>query len=282
MFNKILVKIFSVLVLLSLLLTATLVAYGENEPAGDTPSVSTPVDSSTPESIPDQPVNNSSQVEASSVETSTEQQTTSSSEAVSTESIVSSQEQIVSSEVSSIEDGSVETTESKSSKESNTSSKKKKPSKDKGSTSKKQNTTSNSQTQSYVTSYYTPSYDAGSMSDKWEGEKTELEETSSVRELSKHLTNPKKELLKWIWLPILIALLCIGALIYINVYVYGGKHNALARKASEGYGFNDGNEFVYLDGDDEAHLDDEEDYLQKNDADDDPFSADNFFHFDEE
>ena len=282
MFNKILVKIFSVLVLLSLLLTATLVAYGENDLTGGTPSVSTPVDSSTAESTPDQPVNNSSQAEASSVETSTEQQPTSSSESVSAESIVSSQEQIVSSEVSSIEVSSVETTNTESSKASNTSSKKKKPSKDKGSTSKKQNTNSNSQIQSQVTSYYTPSYDAGSMSDKWEGEETELEETSSVRELSKHLTNPKKELLKWIWLPILIALLCIGALIYINVYVYGGKHNPLGRKASEGYGYNSESEFVYLDGEDDVHIDDEEDYLQKNDDDDDPFSADNFFHFDNE
>lgn len=282
MFNKALVKIFSVLVVLSVLLTATLVAYGENDPASDTPSVSTPMDSSTAESTPDQPVNNSSQAEASSVEASTEQQPTSSNEAVSTESIVSSQEQVVSSEVSSIEVSSVESTDTESGKTSNTSSKKKKPSKDKNSSSKKQNAVSNSKPQSQVTSYYTPSYDAGSMSDKWEGDQTVLEETSSVRELSKHLTNPKKELLKWIWLPILIALLCIGALIYINVYVYGGKHNALAIKASEGYGHNDESEFIYLDDEDDTHTDDEENYLQKNDDDDDPFSADNFFHFDNE
>ena len=295
MFNKALVKIFSVLVVLSMLLTATLFAYSTGVPAGDSSNVPSAESSSPAEEPPieeppaeeppvdEPPADEPSVDEPAADEPSVDEPSVDEPPVVQTpideQTTTSSKDELTSSSTPS---------QSKSSKTSSTSSKKKKPSKDKDSSSKKQNTDdgdkkSQGQTQNQVTSYYTPSYDAGSMSDKWEGEETELEETNSVRELSKHLTNPKKELLKWIWLPILIALICIGALIYINVYVYGGKHTAFGKKENDSYNYISGDDFVYFDGDDEINAE-EENYLQTEEGgpDDDPFSADNFFHFDNE
>ncbi len=269
MFNKALVKIIAILAALSMALTVTLVVYGEGEQGGDQTSSVASVSSVPAISSEVAPTVSSeiNSVVSSAPEVSSEQTPVES--AVPSEPVSS---EIVSSEVAPIES----TVQTVSSKASSTSSKKKKPSSNKGKTSKV-DTTGNEQSQ--VTNYYTPSYDAGSMSEKWEGEHTELEETSSVRELSKHLINPKKELLKWIWLPVLVALLCIGALIYINVYVYG-KKNSKVRKAEDGFTYAIGDDFIYLDESDETYDDD-----LKNDEDgnaEDPFSAENFFNFDNE
>lgn len=269
LFNKALVKIIAILAALSMALTVTLVAYGEGEQGGDQTSSVASVSSTVPATSSEATPTVSSEV--SSVVSSTPEV---SSEQTPVESAVPSE--TVSSEVVSSDAAPIESAaQTVSSKTSNTSSKKKKLSSNKGKNSKV-DTTGNEQSQ--VTNYYTPSYDAGSMSGKWEGEHTELEETSSVRELSKHLINPKKELLKWIWLPVLIALLCIGALIYINVYVYGPKNSKL-QKGEDGFTYAIGDDFIYLDETDmseEAELQEDE----NNGEQEDPFSAENFFNFD--
>lgn len=267
MFNKALVKIIAILAALSMALTVTLVAYGEGEQGGDQTSSVASVSSVPATSSEAAPTVSS---EVSSPNTSAPEV---SSEQAPVDSSASSSE-IVSSDVASSEVVSVQSTvETVSSKTSSTSSKKKTSSK-KGNANKTDNGN-----ESQVTNYYTPSYDAGSMSEKWEGEHTELEETSSVRELSKHLVNPKKELLKWIWLPVLVALLCIGALIYINVYVYG-KKNSKVRKAEDGFTYAIGDDFIYLDESDEIEEDELEE--ENNNVEEDPFSAENFFNFDNE
>lgn len=265
MFNKALVKIIAILAALSMALTVTLVAYGEGEQGGDqtssVASVSSVVSVVSSEVAPSEDANVSSELEVSSEEAPVDS-VESSTEVVSSELDTTS----VVSDVSSVE--------TVSSKSSSTSSKKKTSSK-KGSTNK-----TDKGNESQVTNYYTPSYDAGSMSEKWEGEHTKLEETSSVRELSKHLVNPKKELLKWIWLPVLVALLCIGTLIYINVYVYG-KKNSKVRKADDGFTYAIGDDFIYLDESDETD-EDELENDENNNVEEDPFSAENFFNFDNE
>ena len=120
-------------------------------------------------------------------------------------------------------------------------------------------------------------YNDGSKSDTWEGGSAGVEVVSSKavssgKALSKHLTNPKKEILKLIWIPVLIALACIGVLLYTNLYLYKKKaqkhvpkHSAKAqKKAARG-----------ADKKDEGAAD------KKVQKDDDPFSAENFFHFDD-
>lgn len=120
-------------------------------------------------------------------------------------------------------------------------------------------------------------YNDGSKSDTWEGGSAGVEVVSSKavssgKALSKHLTNPKKEILKLIWIPVLIALACIGVLLYTNLYLYKKKaqkhvpkHSAKAqKKAASGNSVQD-----------EVPTD------KKAQKDDDPFSAENFFHFDD-
>lgn len=142
---------------------------------------------------------------------------------------------------------------------------------------KKSSVTVKTNSYSAAESYEQPvaSYeDTDSISDKWNGKKTELESsesTSSARKLSKHLTDPKKAMMKWIWLPVLIALGCIAFLVYYNMYYIknGGIHSK--KKGNGKKGKKDDGSFK------DVHSSENSSDTKK---DDDPFSADNFFNFD--
>jgi len=270
-------KIIAALTVLTLVFSTVLLSQAEEDPTNPVPS-----------EIPSQ----ESSVVASSDSSSAVEGTPSEDTGVSSSQVTS---QIASSEVvSSQEASSVETVSSTpvQSVESTTSSKvsskvtssKKNTSSKKKTSSKKQTATSSRSESSYqATTGTTTSYDYGYQeegSDKWEGESTELESNESEgKELSEHLFDFERFLKKWIWIPIVVSIICAGVLIYVNLYLYkNGKHtargveDALYEQGSEEY--------------DDSEIDFNQDSEMENepevgDDDDDPYSAENFFKFED-
>lgn len=128
--------------------------------------------------------------------------------------------------------------------------------------------------------------DNESISDKWDGKETEIvsdESTSSSRQLSKHLTDPKKAMMKWIWLPVLLGLACIAFLVYYNVYYLknSGSHskkNKTEINTDTDSGENtEESDFFDFDNELDEPVAEEDEKTQT-----DPFSAENFFNFDNE
>lgn len=260
MFNKALVKLLTIITVLSLGFTIAIVAYGEDGGVSEPNTFSIPSETSSV-------VSESSEVSTpeSSLTSGTKSETSSteviSSDVSSVVSITSSEQSITSSQITSTQVASSVSSKVTISKTTSTSSKEK---------PKKEENDNKTESQSQAPqTYYTQSYDAGSINGTWDSNGEELEATSSQRELSKHIANPKKILLKWIWLPVLIALGCIGGLIYINVYVYGSK--AKSKTVNDG--------FVYADEHGFAYLNEEEEEAPQHEIEDDPYSAENFFNF---
>lgn len=251
--NNTITKLLSIIAVICLSTTLLMVASAENggnvSSGNDTISSesSTPAESSTPVSSGDD---------------------TLSSEIVSSQEPVSS-ETTVSSETSSVVSSEVQSTVSKPT-ESKTSSKESTSSK---TSSKKKNkkTSSKKSSSSYTPNNYNNGYE--SISGEWEGGKDKEEqekETSSTKKLSKHITNPKKVVQRWIWLPVLLALGCVGVLIYTNMYLFkNGKHTKAGVNSFS---------FDYAD---EEPFEPEIEHEPKTNE-DDPFSAENFFNFDDE
>lgn len=254
--NNTIIKILSIIAVICFSTTALMMANAED--GGTLSSGSSTVSSDiTSSSVSSDPVSSDSGTISSNV---------SSSEGISTSSettISSETSSVVSSEVQSIvSESSTSKTSSKESTSSKTSSKKKKSKK---SSSKK------SSSGSYTPNNYNNGYE--SISGEWEGgqDKEEPEkEVTSTKELSKHITNPKKVVQRWIWLPVLIGIGCVGVLIYTNMYLFkNGKHT---KAGVQSFSFDYADEEPY-----EAETEHEPEKSE-----DDPFSAENFFNFDDE
>lgn len=246
-------KIIAALMVLSLASTVAILAYAEGD--NDTPPVASSSQGST--------ISSDNTGSASSIDggVSSDNAPAASSSAVGPSSVISAV-------TSSKKTPTAASSKVTSSKKPKTTSSKVKPS---------SRVYSSTAGQSYTASVDQDQYNNGSKSDTWEGGSAGVEVVSSKavssgKALSKHLTNPKKEILKLIWIPVLIALACIGVLLYTNLYLYKKKeqkhvpkHSAKAqKKAASG-----------ADAKDEGAAD------KKAQKDDDPFSAENFFHFDD-
>lgn len=295
MSNKVIAKLCAMLLIICIALTTVATAFAVEEIVGDTPSAD-PVVSSQISSVEQSSAPVEKPIAPTPSEPSSEAQVGSSEPSVvsSEEAPTSTQTDIVSSEntqsVASVVE-SIEPTESKkteSYKESSskkTSSKKtssKKTSSKKTSSKKTTSKSSSSKKNDYVqesvssfaggtTSYHTPSYNDGSLSEDWENNDDVVVSTKEEeKELSDHVFDPKKAVASWIWLPILIALACIGVLIYVNVYVYNrGAHSGSGSQKT----IND-DEDVYDESKEDANMEEEDK--------EDPYSAVNFFKFDDD
>ncbi len=287
--NRVIAKLCAMLIVICIALTTVATAFAVDDGSSDT------VDSSSSEMISEVSSGDAPTYSAPSdptAESSTDSQPSATESSTVSQAVTSS---ILSSEVSSEMDSqiesapsetvseSVESADKNSNKEETASketSSKKGTSSSKASSkkmsSKKDSTSNENKEEKPVSSYttnavsqYTPSYNEGSLSDEWEQEDdVELVSSKEDKDLSEHIFDPKKAVAKWIWLPILIALACIGVLIYVNVYVYNkGAHSPGAWKGNE-------------------EIDPDEDILEEADSrtekeeDSDPFSAENFFNFD--
>ena len=143
---------------------------------------------------------------------------------------------------------------------------------------------------------YTPDYssyddtaETESISGEWDSDKKILEVNEpEKRELTKNITNPKKQMQIWLFLPIVIGLACIGILIYVNIYlpkhpekswIYGGKSaKGSAEKTAKGGKHSAKNGVkTYKPGDFSKNKEQEDTKPQA-----DPYSADNFFNFDDD
>ena len=251
--NNTIIKILSLIAVICFSTTALMIAKAEDDGL-----TSSSIETTSSEQV--------SSVESQPVESEPE---TTSSEIVSSEEITSS-EVIASSETVSITSSKTQTTVSKKTESKKTTSKKNTSSKksSKKKSSKKSSTKDNDN--GYTPNNYNNGYE--SISGEWEGgkDKEQVEETSSAKKLSKHITNPKKVVQRWIWLPVLIGLGCVGVLVYTNMYLFkNGKHTKVGvRTASFDY------------ADEEPYKEEVE--AEKEEHDDDPFSAENFFNFDDE
>lgn len=272
MSKKYLSALISVLTGICILITTVVFAYAVEDSSGAVSSSAEPSSAESFVSSENTPTV-SSEISTSSESVSIESSSVASSVASET---VSETQSVVS------ESGTTSSkTQSKtsSSKKSNTSSKK--------ATSSKKQTTSKSTVSKSVASTYsrttgyaptTPDYDNESGSAEWEGDKTEIEEeeSSSGRELSELVFNPKKIMQRWIWLPIIIALICIGILVFTNFYLFkNGKHTAKSVKDMKHDTDEDADTFD--DSDTEEYEPEKE-----SGGESDPYSADNFFNFDDE
>lgn len=252
-------KIIAVLMVLSLASTVAILAYAEGD--NDTPPVASSSQGGT--------ISSGNTGSASSIDggTSSDNAPAASSSAVGPSSVISA----VTSSKKAPTAASSKVTSSK--KPKTTSSKVK-------SSSRVYSSTAGQSYSAGTVSVDQDQYNDGSKSDTWEGGSAGVEVVSSKavssgKALSKHLTNPKKEILKLIWIPVLIALACIGVLLYTNLYLYKKKapkhvpkHSAKAqKKAASGSG---------ADADAKNEVP-----TKKAQKDDDPFSAENFFHFDD-
>ena len=247
-------KIIAVLMALSLISTAAILAYAEGN--NDDPVV--PASSQTGTGTESSAGTSSVEPPTSSdntpvVSTSTPESTLVSSEAVSSKKVTSA----ASSKVAS-------------SKKPKTNSSKSKPS---------SRVYSSAATGGYSAGTVSDdTYNEGSKSGTWEGGNANIEiesskAVSSSKALSKHITNPKKEILKLIWIPVLIGLICVGVLLYMNLYYYKKKpqkhipkHSAKAQKRAA---FSEDKPQEGKPANSNKQIDD------------DPFSAENFFHFDD-
>lgn len=275
--NKFFLRLISVVFAVSLMCTAAIAAYATGTEDGQ--------DNPTTSSSGSQTSSDGGDTPASSLITSDTQ--ASSQQSASSEN-VSSNNDAASSKAPSVT--SSKTVSSK--KKNTTSSKKSKSSKKSATASKASKVSYTAQTTSYVDS----SYDAGSISDKWDNDDNSADSSSAVssqRKLSKHIVDPKREVLKWIWVPVVIGLACIGVLVYVNMYMfkgdkYIGKHSAKGKGASgRNKKYSGGKKNNAKQKDVADDFNDDYDIVssssQKPKAkkrDDDPFSADNFFNFD--
>ena len=248
--NKVIIKLLALIAVISLFTTALMVASAE-----DGITTSSELGTTSSEIV------SSDNGLTSSEDTTTSEAPVSSEAPIVSEPIQSSEVIITSSEVQT----TVSSTTSSTTNKSNTSSKKSKKKNNKKTSSKKK-------TESYTPNNYYNGYE--SISGEWEGGKDndeqDIQNTSSSKPLSKHITNPKKVVQNWIWLPVLIGLGCIGVLIYTNMYLFkNGKHTKEGVMSAN---------FDYAD---------EEPYEQETETEievqeDDPFAAENFFNFDDE
>lgn len=304
MSNKVIAKLCAMLVIICIVLTTIVTAFAVEDGTGEvspTSSISSqgavssmqssesnanssedPVASAPVESQGADSVESSvTSVTQSQVVSSTQTNTTSS---AAVQSTVSANKPVGSTaSVDSFDDSSSKKTSSKQTSSKKTSSKKTSSKKNSSkSSSSKKNDKETVNSSSYVentVSYQAPTYNEGSLSEDWENNDEVIVSTKEEeKELSDHVFDPKKAVAAWIWLPILIALACIGVLIYVNVYVYNrGAHSGTGVKKA----FDDG-----TGEDDELEEDSEESEYSEDETEEqdeeDPFSAVNFFKFDED
>lgn len=295
MSNKVIAKLCAMLVIICIALTTVATAFAVEEIVGDTPSadpvvssqISSVEQSSAPvekpiaptPSVPsiDAPVESSEPSVVSSEEapTSTQTDIVSSVNTQSVASVVESSEPTESKKTESYKESSSKKTSSKKTSSKKTSSKKtsSKKTKPKPTSSKKDDYVQESVSSfaGGTTSYHTPSYNDGSLSEDWENNDDVVISTKEEgKELSDHVFDPKKAVAAWIWLPILIALACIGVLIYVNVYVYNrGAHSG-------------GGPQKNVDDDEDVYEENEEEPYTEEENKEDPYSAVNFFKFDDD
>lgn len=294
MSNKVIAKLCAMLAIICIALTTVATAFAVEEIVGDTPFadpvVSSQVSSVQQSSVPvekpivsapadpssDAPVESSESSVASSKEapSSTQTDAVSSEDIQSVASVVESSEPTESKKTESYKESSSKKTSSKKTSSKKTSSKKTSSKKTSSKSTSLKNDYGQESVSSYVestVSYHTPSYNDGSLSENWENNDEVVVSTKEEgKELSDHVFDPKKAVAAWIWLPILIALACIGVLIYVNVYVYNrGAHSGSAFKKVA----ND-DEDVYDESEEDTHTEEEDK--------EDPYSAVNFFKFDDD